>query len=126
MRSAAGLAHAESNLAGPTALCPLVWATNSTRLADQPDPVAPRTPYGHRLLLGARKPRTRKLAREIDALQYRRTVVTGGQWLTDGLLARRLQAHFVLWKDPHRSPICAKLQYTLGWLLIRPHFTRRR
>lgn len=120
----AGLARAESILAGAAALCPLVWTTNSVRHADQPNPVLPRTPSGHRLLLGAGKPRTCTLAREIDALQYRCTVVTGDQWLTDGLLARRLHAHFVLWKDPHQRPTWAKLQYAFGWLLIRPQFTR--
>lgn len=120
----AGFAHAEGHLAEVTSFCTLVWATNSTRLADTPGPPARRTPGGNRLLVGARKPLPRNLGLELDALRFRRTVVTGDQWLIDGLLARRFHAHFVLWKDPRPSPVWARLQYALGWLIVRPLFKR--
>lgn len=119
----AGFVIAERQLEELTVVCRLIWATNSSRQIDSPGAPPRCTPGGNRLFVGARKPLPTLLALELDALRSRRTVVTGDQWLTDGLLAHRLHAHFILWKDPRPSPVWARLQYALGWLLVRPMFT---
>jgi hypothetical protein len=117
-----GFDTAERALQEVTSDCVLVWATNSTRLADALGPPPHRTGGGHRLLLGAKKPFMGRIGRELDALRYRRTVVVGDQWFIDGLLARRLHARFILWNNTVSSPAWAKLQLALGWVVARPLF----
>jgi hypothetical protein len=105
----------------------LVWTTNTTRIAGQLGDPPHHTPAFSRLLLGARKPRLSVLRRELPALRHRQhVVVVGDQWLIDGLLAWRLGARFVLWKDSRPSPWWAKLQLAAGLVLIRPWHRRVR
>ena len=110
-------------LLSPDAL--LVWATNSTRIEGGLGAPPHCTPGGNRLLIGARKPRLSVLRRELGrTLEFHPVVVVGDQWLIDGLLAWRLGARFVLWKDARPSPWWAKLQFAAGLVLVRPLYRR--
>jgi hypothetical protein len=108
--------------------CALVWVTNSSRAADRFGPTPQRTPAGHRLVCGARKPLPQPLHREVAGLLWRgESVVVDDQWLTDGLLAWRLRARFVLLHDRrHRKPLWAAAEHVAGLLFIRPLFARER
>lgn len=105
----------------------LVWTTNTTRVAGQLGNAPHITQAGNRLLLGAGKPRLRRLRRELAGLLWRPDlVVIGDQWLIDGLLAWRLNARFVLWTERRPSPWWATLQQLAGLVLVRPLYRRER
>jgi len=100
----------------------IVWTSNTSRVSTELGDPPYHTPAGNRLILDAGKPRLRVLRRDLaHQLRNPATVVVGDQWLTDGLLAWRLRARFVLWKDTSGGrPWWATLQLLAGAALVRP------
>jgi hypothetical protein len=105
--------------------CAVVWATNTTRVAGQLGSAPHHTPAGHRLVLGAGKPRLSELHLALGPAMFGPgVVVVGDQWLIDGVLARRLGARFILWDDyRRRPPLWTKLQLLAGIVTVRPFYT---